>query len=1254
MLEQVFPGESEMARRMRQHDWSRTPLGPVERWSPALRNAVTTSLTCAFPICIWVGPELALLYNDEYRPILGSAKHPTAMAVPGARVWAEIWSTIGPMLAQVMEHGEATRSRDLMLHIDREGYREEAYFSFSYSPIYDEHGKIVGVFCPVIETTEKVVGDRRLRTLRDLARCKGAESEAALYAAAAKVLEENQQDIPFALIYRVDDGGERAELVASSGIEIGAVAAPVDVDLDALQGGTWLLGTVAQSGGTATISDLSTRFDELPTGSWALAPDKALVLPIQLPGQERPRAVLVLALSPLRALDDAYRTFCGLVATQIESSLADVQALEDERRRAEALAEIDRAKTVFFSNVSHEFRTPLTLMLGPLEDVLSEAHGAVPREVATTLAVAHRNSLRLLRLVNTLLDFSRIEAGRVEANYEPTDLVTLTSDLAGVFRSAIERAGLRLVVDCAPLREPAYVDRDMWEKIVLNLLSNALKFTFEGTIRVGLRSQDGRIELSVSDTGVGIAEADLPKMFQRFERVKNARSRSHEGTGIGLALVQELTKIHGGEVSLESQEGVGSRFTLTIPNGKEHLPEDHISIQRELPPTSLGVMPFIEEALRWLPEADTEIRGEAPSSARHTMAGARVLVADDNADMREYVSRLLGRSYEVIAVEDGQAALDQIRSDPPDLVLADVMMPHLDGFELLAAIRADERTRTLPVIMLSARAGEEARIEGLDAGADEYLTKPFAARELMARVSSQLTLSRQRREAERALRYQSTQFEMLLDQAPMGVYLVDGDLRIQAANALALPAFGDVPGGVVGRDFHEIMQLRWEQDYADEMVSVFRHTLETGEPYVASERAEFRFDRGVTEYFDWRLDRITLPDGRHGLVCYFRDVSTQVWARKALEDSREALKQADARKDEFLGTLAHELRNPLAPIKNSLHALRVAGNDEVGASLREMMGRQVDQLVRLVDDLMEVSRITRGKIELRKQLILLEDVVRNAVETSRPLIEAGRHQLRLALPPQPLILDADPVRLAQVLSNLLNNAAKYTPAGGRIWLTAEQHGPEVAISVRDSGAGISNDMLPRVFDLFTQVGRNYGRAGGLGIGLTLARSLAELHGGSIVATSDGLGRGSEFVLRLPLADDEAARPEEQLDRSGLPPRRILVVDDNHDSADSLSLLLENMGAEVHTVYDGYAALEAFRTYRPSVVLLDIGMPDIDGYEIARRTRQQADTADVTLIALTGWGQEDDRRRSREAGIDHHMVKPIDLDALERVLAALPA
>ena len=470
----------------------------------------------------------------------------------------------------------------------------------------------------------------------------------------------------------------------------------------------------------------------------------------------------------------------GMDITERVQAEQNQRALEVERRRVEALAEIDRAKTQFFANISHEFRTPLTLMLGPLEDMKRDSAGAVaPPPHYPQVDLVHRNGLRLLKLVNTLLDFSRIEAGRVQAVYEATDLAQLTAHLASEFRSAIEKAGLTLVVNCLPLTEPVYVDREMWEKIVLNLLSNAFKFTFEGTIAVSLTQEDGRFELAVTDTGTGIPADELPRLFERFHRVEGAKGRTYEGSGIGLALVQELTRLHGGSVTVESEYGKGSTFRVSILAGTSHLPQQQIGGMRTQASTGLGAQPFVEEALRWLPgEVQNAIIDDAlPADQRAIPEAERplILLADDNADMREHLARLLSAHYRIEVVADGEAALRAAARRMPSLVLSDVMMPRMDGIELLSRLRAEPRTAAVPVILLSARAGEEAKIEGLGAGADDYLIKPFSAGELLARVDAHLKIARVRGEAMERLRGSEERYRAFITASSDVVYRMSAD-----------------------------------------------------------------------------------------------------------------------------------------------------------------------------------------------------------------------------------------------------------------------------------------------------------------------------------------------------------------------------------------------------------------------------------------------------------------------------------------------
>jgi PAS domain S-box-containing protein len=515
-----------------------------------------------------------------------------------------------------------------------------------------------------------------------------------------------------------------------------------------------------------------------------------------------------------------------------------------------------------------------------------------------------------------------------------------------------------------------------------------------------------------------------------------------------------------------------------------------------------------------------------------------------------------------------------------------------------------------------------------------------------------------RKRGERAIRERTAQFEILLNEAPLGVYLVDDQFRIRAANPTAVPVFGNIPD-LIGRDFDEVIHLLWQQEHADEVVARFRHTLETGEPYVVPEWVEERLDRGVTEYYQWQINRIPLPEDRYGVVCYFRDISVEVRAREALAENERRLTETNDRKDEFLATLAHELRNPLMPVRMTLTRMRQHGG-QLSADGRqlEMIDRQVKNLERIVDDLLEVSRITSGKIELKKERLDLIVAVNHALESARDLITQRKHQVSVTLPMGPVFVLADPVRIEQILTNLLINASKYTDAGGQIWVSLERGKGNVEIRVRDSGVGISPDMLVRVFEIFEQGRRDLARStGGLGIGLSIVKKLTELHGGNVVATSAGVGKGSEFTVRLPApAEDEVVTPTggrtDRTAKTSLSGRRILVVDDNVDAAESFAELLKDMGHEVRIANDGEAALRMNGEWQAEIIFLDIGLPGMDGYEVARRIRVQSAT--TRLVALTGYGQESARSLSVEAGFAEHLVKPPDIDTIVTVLESLAA
>ena len=1250
-------GGGEMGERMRALDWAHTPLGSPESWPQSLKTIVRMMLDSCYAMWMLWGPELTFFCNDAYLPTVG-IKRDWVLGARSDKVWEEIWPDIGPRIQRVLEQGQATWDEGLLLFLERSGFTEETYHTFSYSPVYDDDNHIAGMLCVVTEVSERIIGERRLRVLRDLAtRVAGVETVQEACDRFLAVLADDPMDVPFACLYMLGKTRAHAWLAASYG-GVPEERRPANIIL-AADNSPWPLAEAVYQDRNLVVQ-LPDGAGSIPSSLWRDPVSRAIVLPVHGQGSSTSVALLVAGVSPRRALDDGYRGFFDLIAGQFAAALANAQAYQAQRLRSEGLAAIDRAKTAFFSNVSHEFRTPLTLMLGPIME--SIAHPDTPPAVRQQLELAHRNSLRLLKLVNSLLDFSRLEAGRVQASFEPLDLASFTRDLAGIFRSAIERAGLRFTVECEDFDEPVYIDREMWEKIVLNLLSNALKFTLAGDISVRLRRDAADALLEVADTGIGVPKHEIPRLFERFHRVEGNVGRTQEGSGIGLALVQELVKLHGGTIEVASNLERGTVFRVRIGFGTTHLPAERIKAPRSLATTATEAQAYVQEALRWLPQTSDETSPRLPALVESaalqgdrfgSTAGARIILADDNADMRNYVRELLSPMYAVEAVADGEQALAAATRELPDLILSDVMMPRLDGFGLLKAVRDDETLRQQPIILLSARAGEESRIEGLGAGADDYLVKPFSARELLARVGALLERQRMRQESLNqeqillcAAHRRTAQFETLLNKAPLGIYLVDAEFKIRDVNPTAQSVFGDIPK-LIGRDFDEVMHMLWPADYADDIVRRFHGTLDTGESYSIPERREQRADMGISQYYEWEIHRITLPDHGYGVVCYFRDISAHIQARTALE-------AADRQKDEFLAMLAHELRNPLAPIRNAMELLtRMIPTESRIQSALAMTKRQVAQLSRLVDDLLDVSRITQRRIELKCCIVDLPSIIAHAVETVEPLLKEKRLDISITtLSYQPLHVNGDPARLTQCVVNVLTNAAKYSDSGGLIRVQTSARNAAAVIEIADNGAGIAPDLLPRIFDLFVQGDRTLDRSqGGLGIGLSVVKRLVEMHDGEVVARSAGLGRGSAFEIRLPLV----VRPndtEAEAGKLGPTPTRLLIVDDNHDAADSLALLLELEGHEVSAVYTAKAALEQARKFNPTVVLLDIGLPEMDGYEVARRLRAIPELKGVKLVAVTGYGQPEDRRRTRDAGFDDHLTKPVDLSNVERTIAGL--
>jgi signal transduction histidine kinase len=939
-------------------------------------------------------------------------------------------------------------------------------------------------------------------------------------------------------------------------------------------GGPWSVASVAATRNAVLIEDVQLLIRGVIRAP-EVTPNRAFVLPISNPGAEHLAAILITGVNPMRPLEES-RAFHELIANHLETAISSARTKQHVRQRAQALAELDRAKTLFFSNISHELRTPLTLLLSPLDEVLGRA--TLEDGDREFLEIARRGGRRLLKLVNSLLEFSRIEAGRVDASYEATDLASLTTDLASVFRSAFERAGVALTLDCPKLPDDVFIDQDMWEKIILNLVSNALKFTLKGEVRVSQHAFPDHVQLKVSDTGCGIAPEDLPRLFERFFRGRAPEARTHEGSGIGLSLVQELVKLHGGSIEAHSEIGAGLTMSLRIPRGSAHLPSDRVGVSRALERSRIGALPFVEEALGWLPDIPrtTKSYGHAPhdNSVASAVAEprfadafrARILVVDDNADMRGYLSRLFGDRWHIETAPDGIAALECIRTQAPDLVIADVMMPGVDGFGLLRAIKTNKATAKLPVMLLSARAGEEASAEGLRAGADDYVTKPFSARELLARVESRLAHA-----------------------------------KLHAAEHRA----------------------------------------------------------------------------------------------------REIAERASRARDEFFAMLSHELRTPLMAVLAWIALLKgnkLDPNEAIQALDLIESNARVQR--RLVDDLLDISRIVTGRLRIEPRVIpSLEPVIGMVVDSFRPVALAKGLNIETTLDSAAGVINGDAERLQQVVWNLLSNAIRFTPAGGRIQLRYARRGDDVELRVRDSGQGIPAEALPHLFERYWQGRNTQRRSQGLGLGLAIAHRIIELHGGEITAASDGEGCGALFTVRLPLggagadydlrsqsvatppdleppamsntrildavtSEFESAsatinRDKVEIagatdDTRGAPDAlRILLVEDHDGIAKACQRLLASHGHFVVRVASLQGACTAAERETFDLVICDLSLPDGSGLDLLPRIRSRFNRASgdgrLPAIAISGRVYEDDIARSLTAGFAAHLAKPFDEQSLMAAL-----
>jgi PAS domain S-box-containing protein len=671
------------------------------------------------------------------------------------------------------------------------------------------------------------------------------------------------------------------------------------------------------------------------------------------------------------------------------------------------------------------------------------------------------------------------------------------------------------------------------------------------------------------------------------------------------------------------------------------------------------------ELLPDLPRHSLAITEHAPLPMA-TVEGATHIVRYANPAfcklMGESIEKLIGRPLQALLPEKDQCVtlLDRVfRTGRPE---SHVEQEHSKPHPVFWAYTMWPVQASEGLVGVMIQVTETAQFHETAVAMNEALLLGSVRQHELTGVAEQLNVHlraeiAERQRVEAALRASKALFSGLVEQAPFGMYVVDARFKLQQVNRRAMPVFSSIHP-LIGRDFSEVIEVVWGADVGGQIASVVRQTLETGESYLSPPFTARRRDIGVEQSYEWELQRITLPNSLHAVVCYFADVSERRAMEAALASHAADLVRADRNKDEFLAMLAHELRNPLAPLRNAAEILRTTDADaDASEHARQILDRQIENMTRMIDDLLDVSRITEGRIELRLQTVELGAIIDAAAHLAQPGIAAREQQLAITLPAEPVFLNADATRLEQVFGNLLTNACKYSNPGSHISLSADcapargEEPPHVTVRVKDDGIGIAAEMLPHIFDLFVQATGAPERAqGGLGIGLTLVDRLVKLHGGSVAAHSGGLDQGSEFIVRLPILEGAVApTPPMTASPARDTPRRMLIVDDNRDSATSMSTLQRVRGHETRIAFSGPAAVAAAAEFVPDVVLLDLGLPGMDGFEVARRLRAMPALAGAFIVAISGYGRPDDLARARAAGFDEHLVKPADLDLLREWL-----
>ena len=1340
-----------MVKMLRTHVWSQTDLGPLQNWSQTLLSFASMVIAAPHAMSLCWGPSAIMIYNDSFAPLLGK-RHPKAFGCSLKSNFATEWeSSFRDTFKAVYENGESIFFEERLFMFEPEdGILLERYFTGAWSPIRDKQN-IVAVLRSGLDTTHRVVSERRLKTLREIdIHCSFARSLEQIPAALETALSFNPFDVPFCIIYTCDvqfsvvsdrqestairatsshsdlidhlSKGSKSENVSQKSFETTSEPILVTYKLRAVTGLTtshvlcpdtveirlqnsaegsqlfapldevehiWPFRQIAEMNTGIDVNNLAPEyFDDLtlPHPKWQ-RPSAAAVLPIVSKGDNIGSdgvmvAVMIMGLSPHQEFDEAYRSFAAMISSHISSNFQLIRSIEVERERAEELAAANRDRTIFFNSVSHELRTPLTLILGPLDDIINgieNSHdGLKSAHLQEQVTLMRRNCMRLLRLVNGLLDFSRAESGKMTASFYEVALAKFTGDLASTFRSAIEKGNVTYVVDCSHSMR-AWVDPDLWEKIVFNLIGNAFKFTLSGVIEVSCKpSKDGKSAVfEVKDSGVGIPPHERLRIFDRFHRVQNQSARSHEGTGIGLALTLELVKLHGGGLECDSDFGIGSTFRVKLPLGSSHLPSEHLNVNKKYYLDSLEPMTgkiygrgIVDEAHTWISTEDTitgptsgqsisfsaesnesTINYESTNFIPYSTRGSRVLIVDDNNDMRKYIRKVLSHWYSVIECRDGKEAVRLAVEEKPDLIVSDVMMPELDGFALMRILRSHQETKTIPIILLSARAGENAKVEGLRAGADDYIIKPFSARELVARIHTHVELARLRYELEmrvsdrtKQLAQSELRYRVLSEISPVGVFRLDPQLHLIYTNE----KFWDITGCSASNDRTTTSWLGFVHPDDRELLRSLVSENPVN-PSVALRRGiEIRW--GSHDDFKWSLVNIVEEWSDRGEYVSLVGAMTDTTARKILE--QKTLKDSEEmrhQQEQFIDMVMHEMRNPLNGIYHSADIVHTSVSklrDEIThlqtddplksdtTKLRQFLAaikHELDDDVkfledleicaqhqkRIADDVLHMSKIQMNilplsltafqpETELQKLLRMFtrEAIAKNIVLESK--VGKGFSNMNISH------IISDPIRIAQILINLLSNAVRFSdkrpnpqivvsmdvsfeaPALNDSISSAEVGNAKfedylenaniidarrvfLQYNVQDSGVGLTTEEQQHLFRRFQQAShKTFAEYGGVGLGLFISRAIVERLGGRIsIESQKDIGTTFKFYITA-MATSEKSNGDREDARTGpafisnapdnipksLPlPIRVLIVEDNRINQNVLIRQLQYAGFE---------------------------------------------------------------------------------------------